>query len=102
MAQKSLSPANPKPNPFGPERKLTYEEWASLFKPTKHPNGDRMFETYGADREKVMAMDRKLVWTIIDDGGLWIRAGAHFVNRFGYLICEVPWTDTDLNTYARY
>ena len=42
-------------------------------------------------------------WTVIDsDGRLYLAAGYHFVNRLGYLRCEVPWTDADQFRDYRY
>lgn len=41
-------------------------------------------------------IDPYLVWTITDDDGrLYLNAGFRFVNRFAYVICDVPWTDND-------
>jgi hypothetical protein len=41
-------------------------------------------------------IDAHLVWTVTDDDGrLYLSPGYRFVNRFAYVICEVPWTDLD-------
>jgi hypothetical protein len=41
------------------------------------------------------AADQKQVWTWIDgdDGNQYIVSGARMVNRIGYFICAVPWTE---------
>ncbi len=42
-------------------------------------------------------------WTVLDcDGRLYLSAGFHFVNRIGYVRCEVPWTDADQLRDYRY
>ncbi|MEQ1711743.1 MAG: hypothetical protein ABL908_10110 [Hyphomicrobium sp.] len=41
-------------------------------------------------------IDLYLVWTVTDDvSRLHLDAGLRFVNRFAYVIYEVPWTDDD-------
>ena len=41
-------------------------------------------------------IDPHLVWTVTDDDGrLYLNPGFRFVNRFAYVICEVPWTEDD-------
>ena len=41
-------------------------------------------------------IDPHLVWTVVDeDGRLYLCPGFRFVNRFAYVICEVPWTQVD-------
>lgn len=54
-----------------------------------------MFETYGEEVEFVKSQDPNLIWTYVDDseGGTCVIAGWHFINRIGYFITEVPWTD---------
>jgi hypothetical protein len=70
------------------------------YKPIKNhfssdPN-EVMFETYGEELEFVKAQDPKYIWTYLqgDDCDL-ICAGYHYVNRLGYHISSVPWTDED-------
>jgi len=52
-----------------------------------------MYETYGEELDyvrKVAQDNPKKVWTIIEaDGVMYYSTGFHFVNRIGYLICEV-------------
>lgn len=53
-----------------------------------------MFETYGEELAFVREQDLRCIWTIFDsDNGLMISSGYHFVNRFGYLVCNVPVED---------
>ena len=42
-------------------------------------------------------------WTVVDcDGKLYLSAGFHFVNRIGYVRCEIAWTDADHQRDYRY
>ena len=42
-------------------------------------------------------VDPHLVWTIVDeDGRLYVRPGFRFVNRIDYVLCQVAWTDEDV------
>jgi hypothetical protein len=54
-----------------------------------------MFETYGEEVEFVKSQDTNCIWTYYDDGegGTHVIAGWHLINRIGYFITEVPWTD---------
>jgi len=83
---------------------MTYDEWEAKFKPKKNPfvdcapMNDCMLEAYGEGLAFVNEADATTVWTIIEgdeDDALYISAGAHFVNRLGYIITEVPWTAMD-------
>jgi hypothetical protein len=58
--------------------------------------GGCLYETYGEEYERVLAMVKenpKRVWTILDGEGsaLVVSAGWHYVNRLGYLITEEEW-----------
>jgi hypothetical protein len=60
--------------------------------------GYYMFETFDEEYEEVKRWHTEkgnnYVWTILDcDGGLYASPGWHFVNRFGYLLAEVPWKE---------
>lgn len=78
---------------------LTEQEWDSQF--TLIPNSlvenasfdGYMFETYGAELDKVMQTPPNFVWTYQDDdnGNPCITSGFHLVNRIGYLISQNPW-----------
>lgn len=56
-----------------------------------------MFETYGAEIDFVRSQEPNLVWTIVegDNDTMFFLKGFHLVNRLGFFITEVPWTDTD-------
>lgn len=61
--------------------------------------GGAWFETYGDEELFVRNADPKTVWTIVEgDEFLWVIAGFHLVNRFGYLITRTPWA-SDSETY---
>ena len=53
-----------------------------------------LFETYGKEMAYVKSVAPEKVWTLLDvDGGLYISSGYHFVNRVGYFVTEVPWSE---------
>lgn len=56
-----------------------------------------MYETYGSELDyvrEVAQVNEAFVWTVIDgDNGLSITSGYHHVNRFGYIITELPADD---------
>lgn len=56
--------------------------------------GGTMFETFGPDWDQVKKQDYHSVFTLIDaEGKSYASPGFHFVNRLGYFIVEIPWTD---------
>lgn len=77
-----------------------WNEWADKYKPIKnHLVSDpdqQMFETYGEELEFVQSVEPNRIWTYLQgDMSDLICAGYHFVNRLGYYISEVPWTNED-------
>lgn len=85
------------------ESRMTYDQWFDTFKPIKNHidktssfNGC-MFETYGPERDAVKSHAINKIWTFIEcDGVMLISPGYHLVNRQGYFVTEVPWTDVNL------
>jgi hypothetical protein len=72
-----------------------FDEWAEKYKPVG-PEDNLIFETYGADLQTVLSTHPKYVWTWMQgDMSDIICAGYHLVNRLGYYITEVPWTNED-------
>jgi hypothetical protein len=87
----------------------TYSTWENTFKPiknkvSKYPDDSLIhFETYGEELEFVAKQDANHIWTEVDgEGGTYITAGYHFVNRINYYITENPWTDeyTEVPTWV--
>ena len=80
---------------------MTYDEWEEKFMPItfapNSPMGNCMLETYGVELEIVANARKNCVWTVIGGGDdkMYVAAGNHLVNRLGYLITEVPWTEED-------
>jgi len=82
---------------------LTLEEFLERFKPQKNHFDDNAncdgcaYETYGDELAYVKEVYEKhpnRIWTIFDcDGQMVVGNRFHFVNRMGYLICEVPFED---------
>ena len=84
------------------EGEITWDQWVEKYKPIKnhldkysHPDTPYgMFETFGAEVDYVKEQDPNKIWTLVDgDCSSLMLAGWHFVNRIGYYITEVPWTD---------
>ena len=86
-------------------KKKTDDDFYEKFNPIKNHIDDNasfdgcMFETYGEELEfvqKTKETKPKTIWTILDcNGKLYVGAGYHYVNRFGYLITEEEWTDEE-------
>lgn len=79
---------------------ITEEEWEATYKPVRNVFDESavfhgtMYETYGAEFDFIIHAPKNNVWTwIVGDGASHIVAGFHFVNRLGYFITEVPWTN---------
>ena len=82
---------------------LTYNEWEDSFKPIHNPSSDDpdfwgcMFETFGKDLEEVKQYQNNQIWTLVDNNPnssyLDVVSGFHLVNRMGYFVTEVPWTE---------
>jgi uncharacterized protein (DUF983 family) len=83
-------------------------DWETKYKPISNhlePNASfscgecgegMMFETYGKEYEFVTSQPDNCIWTYLDgDEGSYIVQGWHFVNRIGYFITSVPFTDED-------
>ena len=87
---------------------ISYKEWEEAYKPISNPlNMDDdfwgcMFETYGSDIEYLKANHTANynLWTLVDNNPngryLDVVPGVHWVNRMGYFVTEVPWTDKDM------
>ena len=80
--------------------KLSYEDWFETYKPIKNeleadaPYDGCMFETYGEQLDFIRQRPESRIWTLVDcDGKLYVTSGYHFVNRMGYFITELPFTE---------
>ena len=80
---------------------MNEDQFFEHFKPVQNhlvadaPHGGCMFETYGEEVEFVNAQPANNIWTIVegDNDTMFYCKGARLVNRLGFLITEVPWTD---------
>lgn len=83
---------------------ITYEKFVETYKPIKNhiiqdaPYNGCMFETYGIELAHVREQDNKNIWTIIncENEESWIIPGYHIVDRFGYILCNIPWESEDI------
>lgn len=70
-------------------KNLTEEEFDRQFNVIPDAEGESIRPDPGN-----VALDSKHLWTVVEaDGSLYVQNGPHFVNRFGYLITEEPWTE---------
>jgi len=82
---------------------ITEENFDEVFKPqTNHLDDNAsfngcMYETYDEELDYVfnLAKTTKKVWTIIegDNDTMYYVTGFHYVNRIGFLVCEVEYTE---------
>jgi hypothetical protein len=71
-----------------------YDKYKPIKNHLSSSSDDYVFETYGDDLDFVRSQDPKKIWTWVDgDMSSLLVAGYHFVNRIGYHIAEIPWTD---------
>jgi hypothetical protein len=72
---------------------ISYKEWEEKYKPTT----DTIIDFYEDIEELVSPYH---LWTVVDNNPnsvyLDVIPGYHFVNRLGYYVTEVPWTDKDM------
>jgi predicted methyltransferase MtxX (methanogen marker protein 4) len=91
------------------------DKWLADYKPVANHISDSsgweingkgiLFETYDEELDFVSQQPDNNVWTWIDgDEGTVIVAGMAFVNRIGYFVTEVAWTDesafVEVDTYS--
>lgn len=67
---------------------MTWTEWEVKYKPTTDIE-------YGDLTEIDDDVDQHYIWTVIDGEGIYmnITSGIHIINRLGYFVTEVPWTE---------
>ena len=83
---------------------ITFEEFIEKYRPLKNhlvedaPFGGYMYETVGKEIDYILPLRNKdTVWTVIeDDGYMYIIPGYHWINRIGYILTEVPWSNFNI------
>lgn len=83
---------------------ISYEKFVDDFSPTINTfDEDRgyngtLFETFGPEWEHVKIQKENHIWTLIDgeNNNSWIIPGFHIVDRIGYFICQIAWTNEDI------
>ena len=82
----------------------SFDEWEENFTALKNPHaregeqglGEIMFDTDGDEYQTVRGFDSSKIWTIRStEYGLMLTAGLGFVDRFGYILSEQPFTEED-------
>jgi hypothetical protein len=75
---------------------LTDDQFIEKYRPIENTEGDFLFETYGSDLARIKTTKPDHVWTLVEVEGIgYLIPGIHYVNRFGYFITELPWTDEE-------
>ena len=84
---------------------MDIDQWEETYKPIPNhlvPNSSWqdedgvgiMFETYGDELSFIKTQDPTYVWTYLDGvDGTYVVSGYHVVNRIGYFVTQVPWTE---------
>jgi hypothetical protein len=93
---------------------MKYDDWVKKYRPLPNevvgesaPFEGIMFETYGAEYDLLYKMAERFafnegspkngyhVWTLVsgDNGDPIILSGWHVVNRLGYFITTIPWSE---------
>ena len=84
---------------------MDIDQWEETYKPIPNhlvPNSSWqdedgvgiMFETYGDELSFIKTQDPTYVWTYLDGvDGTYVVSGYHIVNRIGYFVTQVPWTE---------
>ncbi|MGO9547086.1 MAG: hypothetical protein ACLPPF_20125 [Rhodomicrobium sp.] len=82
-------------------RARSWRVFERRFRPINRPEGIPLWDRFELRTQP--PLDVREWWTVIDcDGHLYLSAGFRFVNRFGYVRCEVPWTEAGAVTLYRY
>jgi hypothetical protein len=84
---------------------ISWNEWEKTYRPIRNPLATDpgfwgfMFDTLYNETEamKLIAESQHNVWTLVDNNPnsvyLDIVSGARYINRMGYFVTEIPWTD---------
>jgi hypothetical protein len=67
---------------------ITWDEWENTYKPINTEAYDNQ-----GDIPAGVPFDR--IWTMVDGDGIYANliTGYRWVNRLGYFVTEVPWTE---------
>ena len=74
---------------------MEIDEWEKMFVPLKHPTADHgwsgcLYEN--GELGLLEGVNAGNIWTWVDgEGGTFLIAGRHFVNRIGYLVTRSSW-----------
>lgn len=82
---------------------ITWEEWETTYRPAPNPESTDIgyWQAYYDDLFDIPGdVDQHYIWTMIDGDGMYahIVSGIHIINRLGYFVTEVPWTEEEFVT----
>lgn len=72
----------------------SYSTFEKRYKPIEVEDSDGLLlREY---QEIPLGTSERYVWTVVEaEGRMYLIAGRHLVNRIGYVLCEVPYTDDE-------
>jgi hypothetical protein len=88
-------------------KKISWDDFVKTYKPQlNHLDSNAsmgegwMYETFGEEIKyvhSILESEPNRIWTVLDtDEDLTIASGYHYVNRMGYVICEVPFNEGEM------
>jgi hypothetical protein len=78
---------------------ITWEEWEATYQPTPNPDSPEQevfWQAFYDDLGDIPeGTPRNRIWTMIDGSGRYTElvSGVYIINRLGYFITDVPWTE---------
>jgi len=78
---------------------ITWEEWEATYQPTPNPDSQEtevFWQAYYDNlRDIPKGIPHERIWTLIDGNGRYTNlvCGIHIVNRLGYFVTNLPWTE---------
>lgn len=85
----------PSGSPVAESTELTEDQFYEQYKPIPNPRDGSDFWDYDLDREAWTRNSKGAnhLWTCVDgdDGSIFVLNGWHLVNRFAFMVTEVPW-----------
>lgn len=72
----------------------SYETFERRYKPVENERDETILREWD---QIPSGTDASYIWTVVDgdDGKLYLTTGVHYVNRVGYVLCEVPFSDIE-------
>lgn len=75
---------------------ITWDEWEDTYKPTPLKDDNGYWASFFDNvRDIPKDIPHERIWTMIDGSGIYteIVSGIRLINRLGYFVTDVPWTE---------